>query len=172
MPVLMFVSSIYRMFYRHKYGTAAKVGGFSLVELLVVVAMVGVLASMAAPVYSDYQVRAKAAEFLTQVAPARIALTEWASLHASTNVWPASDRALAIPEIQGTYVQNLEYRRSANTSIAGLIVKGKVDDLELALIFEGTLNKGEVRWACSASADDRVYFPKSCAREPSAGLGY
>lgn len=144
--------------------------GFSLVELLAVVAMIGVLAAVAVPVYSDYQTRAKAAEFLTQVAPARIALTEWAAQHRTANAWPASDTSLGIPDVDGQYVTSLSYQRGTNTRIAGLVLEGTVDDRDLTLIFEGTLNSGDVRWECSAPTNDRSYFPKSCAQDPSAGI--
>ena len=50
--------------------------GFTLIELMIVVAIIGVLAAVAIPAYQDYTVRAKITEVLTQVSPAKILVSE------------------------------------------------------------------------------------------------
>src|SRR5690606_2204422 len=62
--------------------------GFTLIELMIVVAIIGILAALAIPAYQDYTIRAKVAEGVNMAAAARTAVSEF---FISQNEWPSSN---------------------------------------------------------------------------------
>jgi len=66
-------------------------GGFTLIELMIVVSIVAVLVALAVPAYQEYNIRAKVAECMLMAAPAKLSVSEYRS---TTGEWPPdSDRA-------------------------------------------------------------------------------
>lgn len=63
-------------------------GGFTLIELMIVVAIVGILAAVALPAYNDYVLRSKVAEALGMVGPAKNAASEACNVG---NIWTITD---------------------------------------------------------------------------------
>ena len=81
----------------------AKQGGFTLIELMIVVAIIGVLASIAVPQYQNYTARAQASEGLTITGGLRADIAEQYSL---TGGMPT---AIETTNIEGRYVDNVSY---------------------------------------------------------------
>ena len=82
--------------------------GFTLIELMIVVAIIGILAAIAIPQYQNYVARAQVSEALVLASGAKIAVAEYASTNGK---YPANneDAGLADPEdISGSYVFSVE----------------------------------------------------------------
>ena len=64
--------------------------GFTLIELMIVVAIIGILAAIAIPAYQDYTIRAQASEGLAMASATKAAVAEY---YADKGTWPADDGA-------------------------------------------------------------------------------
>jgi type IV pilus assembly protein PilA len=149
--------------------------GFTLIELMIVVAIIGILAAIAIPAYQDYTIRAQVTEGLNLASDLKAGIGE---LYADRGTGADIDSGnLGIPEASyktGKYVEqisvadgtiDIEYGRSANAKIHGL---------HLTLV--PTVNDNfDVIWTCGGDGTDipEKYLPASCRGNLSAtnGLG-
>jgi type IV pilus assembly protein PilA len=134
--------------------------GFTLIELMIVIAIIGILAAVALPAYQDYTVRAKISEAIGFGAAAKTAVTEHVI---SRDEWPAD---------------NAEAGLATDTSITSTVVAGvKVDEEEITITLSngglGEANSGTftltgktspsgVTWTCAPGTVPAKFLPSSC----------
>lgn len=147
--------------------------GFTLIELMIVVAIVGILAAIAIPAYSDYTVRAKITEALAFAAAAKTTISEY---YASEGKMPLDATVSGLAVGSGTNVQTnnisaIAYARAASgagaTNNVGrytvtLKSIGSVGEADIE--FSGTGSANGVKWVCrrdKANLKDRQ-VPSGC----------
>jgi type IV pilus assembly protein PilA len=131
--------------------------GFTLIELMIVVAIVGILAAIALPAYQDYITRSKMTEVLAMAEPAKVAVAETASSLGGLAKVTSTNHGYAFPGATA-YVSGVSI--AATTGI--VTVTSTVPNATGALTLTPTdVKEGQLTWVCSG-AMDKKFLPASC----------
>ncbi|EMT4296850.1 pilin [Neisseria gonorrhoeae] len=131
--------------------------GFTLIELMIVIAIVGILAAVALPAYQDYTARAQVSEAILLAEGQKSAVTEY---YLNNGKWPEdNDKAgVASPsDIKGKYVQKVEVAKGVVTAeMASTGVNKEIQGKRLSLWAKR--ENGSVKWFCGqpVKRDDKA----------------
>ncbi len=139
-----------------------KQGGFTLIELMITVAIVGILAAIALPAYEDYVIRGQVSESMSMSGGLQ---TEIADSYAMKGVLPATSYDLqsqSMPSGKYSYVNNIQngliiirFKPTANAKLSTALVG--IEAVPTAT--------GEIYWKCGSFSIAKKYLPSSCRDE-------
>lgn len=135
--------------------------GFTLIELMIVVAIIGILAAIALPAYQDYTARAQMGEALTLADGQKGAVTEY---YADKGVFPGSNASAGIAnasDISGKYVAQVGVGTSGVITATMKSTDVAAGIASATLTLTPTAGSGSVSWACTSSASAK-YIPAAC----------
>ena len=141
--------------------------GFTLIELMIVVAIIGILAAIAIPQYSAYTNRAKASDGLSLMGAYKTAISEYISTEGVTDLATITNDELGMTGVtfSSTNVTSVVQAEGIITATFAAGAGGDLNGQELILTPE--INSGAVNWACSTSIPEanHNWLPKQCRNE-------
>jgi len=147
--------------------------GFTLIELMIVVAIIGILAAVALPAYQDYTVRAKVSEVILAMSACRTSITE---VYQTGGTPPAANTWGCESGVASKYVAGLvtDDNGKVTATVQGINANVNGKKVTLVPLINGTtaaatatdMGKGLFGWRCGLSADgtdlEAKYLPGSC----------
>jgi type IV pilus assembly protein PilA len=135
--------------------------GFTLIELMIVVAIIGILAAVALPAYQDYTARAQMTEALNLAGGQKGAVSEY---HSNWGSWPEDNFHAGIANatsIFGKYISAVNVRGAS--VIATLKSRSVAQGIRgKHLILEVTATGGSYEWTCRSDDIDAKFLPANC----------
>lgn len=138
--------------------------GFTLIELMIVVAIIGILAAIAIPAYQDYTIRAKVSEPMTFLDAAKVSMAEY---YQSQGQMPPTGTAAGVnTTATSQYIQSISYTQDSTSQAHITLAVTSTLHSSLAgdtIVLQGTANgSGIIDWDCTGGTLLAKYKPANC----------
>lgn len=146
---------------------AAAARGFTLIELMITIAIVAILVAMAVPAYKDYTIRSKIAECINNAAVAKVQVSEFRQ---ALGDWPSSAEEAGISAPAGTsqfcsgFINYQAGGGAFTINVNEAAIDAALGTIEATLTPSET-SSGIINWACSrgtTTASNVKYLPSTC----------
>jgi type IV pilus assembly protein PilA len=137
--------------------TMNKQSGFTLIELMIVVAIIGILAAIAIPAYNDYMVRARVSEVINVGSNAKTAVSEF---RIANGGMPGTNAAAGVTNVTTNMVSALGVGAGGVVTITGNPTNLGTG-AAFAIVLTPTFANGAVTWTCTATGATQ-FAPASC----------
>jgi len=137
--------------------------GFTLIELMIVVAIIAILAAIAIPAYQDFLIRAQVAEGMSLASGAKSAVWDFVS---NTGRFPPANQSAGLAKnisITGSYVSSVDVTSGAvKVLFQGPKANAHINGGGIYLLLSPTTHAGSITWTCATSTLDPKYLPSTC----------
>jgi type IV pilus assembly protein PilA len=137
--------------------------GFTLIELMIVVAIIAILAAIAIPAYQNYLIRSQVSEGAVLTDGAKTAVAEY---YSNTGKFPGANASAGLAlatSIAGKYVSSVDISGTPGQIVATF--NGPKANTALAnatFVLSAVADSGSISWTCTKSTVDQKYLPTSC----------
>jgi type IV pilus assembly protein PilA len=132
--------------------------GFTLIELMIVVAIIGILAAIAIPAYQDYIKRSKVTELATAASACKVSVAEYFQ---SESALPTDITQAGCSNPDSKYIAGFDVTGGTITVTARSIGTG-VDGSTFILVPTPNTATGATDWGCETSSIEAKYLPANC----------
>lgn len=142
--------------------------GFTLIELMIVVAIIGILAAVAMPAYQDYVKRAHVSEGLVLANGARSSVTEYFSENGRFANGSPSNSSYGLPSMYSITGNAVESVAIGNSGLIQVVYNSKVRGTgsnQFLNLIPSVTNTGSIVWTCQPAGSlgvEKKYLPVSC----------